>query len=83
MSTSTRVVSGKLGIRLSDEDFRIKLAVEKALKERGVSQRQPGELGAKILLGVLAVAGIVFVLGFCAIIMDGRPMYGYWRRYWW
>ncbi len=68
---------------MSDFDFKVKMAVKAELDKRGISTRQEGELAANIFVGLLAVVGVVFVIGLCLILRDGRPFYGYYRRYWW
>lgn len=69
---------------MSDEDFRIKCAVDKALKEAGY--RKESDLTEKLLVGFFLVLAVSFVLILSAVLRSADPWYGYcgyWRRYWW
>lgn len=79
-------IAAKIGVAsvMSNEDFRIKCAVDKALKEAGYVKKN--DLVEKLLVGFFLVLAVSFVLILSAVLRSADPWYGYcgyWRRYWW
>ena len=77
---STRELNRRLRLpEMSEEEYKIQIAAQKLLKEKGYKLYDPGEITANLLLAIVKLVCIVLTCGFVLAWMD-RP---YYRRYWW
>jgi hypothetical protein len=61
----------------------VKLSNDQYYELKKVRIEAIADVIAKVVVGVLVLAGVLGVLALCVAMRDTRPMYGYWRRYGW
>ena len=80
VNESTYDLSKRLGIPvMSDEEWKLKMAAEKRMLDKGWKKAEESDFASKIVFGVLL---FVFVIGFMMLSRSFHPWNCYCRRYW-